>query len=382
MQFVSAKNVKEGMCVAEDVRDPQGRTLIARGQKLGLHHIARLRKFQIESLFIDPNHGEAVVKPTKSELREQCEQALKSSFGQVQQEFAAKRIAIDAKAIHSAADNLIQALLRSKNPLVTLLDVSTSSDRMLQHSVNTTVLATVLAIDLYVPEPMLHDLTVAMLCHDVGMIFLPDALSQKTTPPTMEEIGLLRQHSQMGTEHLVRSEAVSAIAANIILRHHESLDGSGYPQGIGGDKLSLLMRIASVVEAYDSLTSARFGIPAVLPDVALSYLLSNIGTRFAKEVVLALCKKIALYPEGIAVQLNTGEVGVVAGTLPKAPMRPVILLHRDHRGNALKDPLVVDLSQDTRRSIMRSAINMPELLAQRDRLEAPKPPDPIYASVG
>lgn len=382
MQFVSSQNVKEGMCVAEDVRDPQGRTLIARGQRLGLHHIARLRKFHIEMLFIDPKNGEQVEKPTKSELRDQCEKALQSSFGQVQKEFAAKRIALDLKSIHSAADNLVTALMKSKSPLVTLLDVSTSSDRMMQHSVNTAVLATTLAIDLYIPEAMLHDLAVAMLCHDVGTIFLPDELVQKTTLPTPEEIALLRQHPKLGTEHLLRSAAVSSVAANIILKHHEALDGKGYPTGASGDKLSQLMRIASVVETYDSITSTRFGIPAVLPDVALSYLLSHIGTWFAKDVVLALSRKIALYPEGIAIQLNSGEVGVVAGTLPKAPMRPTVLLSMDHRGNPLKDPLIVDLSQDTRRSIMRSASTLPELMAMKDRLEAPRPPDPLYASLG
>ncbi|HLK60163.1 MAG TPA: HD domain-containing phosphohydrolase [Chthonomonadaceae bacterium] len=370
------------MCVAEDVRDPQGRTLIARGQRLGLHHIERLRKFHIEALFIDPRNGEAVVKPTKSELREECEKALQASFGNLQKEFKEKRVALDTAAIKAAANSLVDALMKSKNPLVTLLDVSTSSDRMMQHSVNAAILSTVLAIDLHVPEAMLHDMAVAMLCHDVGFIFLPDELLQKATPPVASEVAILRQHIQLGTEHLVRSEAISSVAANIVLRHHEALDGSGYPAGASGDKLPLLTRVANVVETYDSLTSPRLGIPAVLPDVALSYLLTHTGTKFAKDVVLALSKRIALYPEGIAVQLNTGEAGIVAGTLPKAPMRPTVLVQVDHRGNKLKDPMIVDLSQDTRRSIMRSAATLPELLAMRDRLEAPKPPDPVYASLG
>jgi HD-GYP domain-containing protein (c-di-GMP phosphodiesterase class II) len=382
MQFVSARDVREGMCVAEDVKDPQGRILIARGQRLGTHHIVRLRKFGIESVFIDPNNGEGADKPVNSELRKQCVQILSTSCSKLTQEFSAKKINLDANAIKSATDNLIDALMRSKDPLVVLLDVSTSSDRLMQHAVNTAVLATVLGIDLHLPENMLKDLAAAMLFHDVGMIFLPDGLGQKTEPLTPEEMETLQKHPQLGFEHLVRTDALSSVAANIVLRHHELLDMTGYPNCLGGDKLSLLIRIAAVVETYDSLTSARFGRPAVLPDAAFSYILGHAGRKFAPEVVVALTKHIALYPKGTAVQLNTGECGVVAGTLPKAPMRPVVLIHIDNRGKQLKEPLIVDLVADTKRAVARSAPTLPQLLQIREKAIPPMTVDPAYANLG
>lgn len=380
MQFVAARDLREGMCVAEDVKDAYGRTLIARGQRLGLHHIVSLRRFRVESLFIDPRGGETVEKPTQSELRRQCEEVLRSSRDQLTKNFTEKRIALDTQSIQAIADKLVEALVKSKNPLVTLLDVSSSSDHLMQHSVNTSVLALALAIDLRVPEPMLNDLAVAMMFHDIGMIFLPDELSRKTTPLTAEEVETLRQHPHLAADHLLRANAVSSVAANLILSHHEHLNGSGYPQKLAGDKLSVLMRIMHVTEIYDTLTTPHFGHPAVLPDAAISYLLSNIGTLFAKEVVLALCKRVALYPPGIAVRLNSGEYGVVAGVLATAPMRPVVLLHTDNKGKRLKDPMIVDLAQEQRRAIMQSGTCLDTLIESKDRSQLPI--DPVLANLG
>src|SRR5438128_30962 len=140
MQFVASRDVREGMCVAEAVCDPQGRTLIARGQRLGSHHIARLRKFRIEAIFIDPTHGENVEKPTRSDLREQCEEVLSVSCDKLKSDLSARGLMLDTRTIQKVMDRLVQALLASKDPLVTLLEMSAGSDRLLQHSVNVTVL--------------------------------------------------------------------------------------------------------------------------------------------------------------------------------------------------------------------------------------------------
>ena len=382
MQFVSLQNIKEGMCVAEDVRDTQGRTLIARGQRIGLHHITRLRKFRVEALFIDPNNGEGTVAPTKSELRDRCIETLKTSFSDLTKELENKRIALDTRAIEDVTDRLVEALLQSKKPLVTLIDINAGPDKLMQHSVNTAVLAIVLAIDLHVPAPMLRDLAVAMLFHDAGMMFLPDALLAKTGALTAQEVQTLRQHVHLGSAHLLQSGSISNVAANIILNHHETLEGSGYPKGTCGDKLSLLMRIAHVAEVYDTLTTGRPWMPPVLPDVAISYFISHAGRLFAREVVIALCQRIALYPNGTAVQLNSGECGLVAGTLPKAPTRPAVLLHYDYRGNALKSPMIVDLMTDLQRTVVRSASTLKELLQARNGELTMRPVDPMLANLG
>src|SRR5262245_20418732 len=129
MQFVASNDVKEGMYVAADVRDDYGRTLIGRGQRIGQHHIVRLRKFKISSIFIDPNDSENIEKPSKSAIRMQCEQVLQTSIARTTQQFAGKRLAVDPIEIKAATDCLVDALMQSKNPMVTLSDIDCSGDR-------------------------------------------------------------------------------------------------------------------------------------------------------------------------------------------------------------------------------------------------------------
>ena len=382
MQFVASRDAREGMCVAEDVCDANGRVLIARGQRLGVHHLVRMRRFRIRSFFIDPTNGETVVKKTRADLREECQQVLGDALGQLRREFATKRVRLDAASINTATDNLLNALMKAKKPLVTLCDVSASSDRLLQHSVNVAVLGIVLAVDLRLPQDLLHDLAVALLFHDVGMIFMPDALVYASRPPTPAQVSTLEQHARLGFEHLVHSEAVSHAACGLILRHHERLDGSGYPQCALGEQLSLPARIVAVAEAYDSLTSLHLGVPAVLPDAAISHIIGRAGTQFAPDVAVALARRIALYPVGTAVQLTTGECGLVAGLLPDMPHRPIILAHTDHRGRTLPQPLIVDLTSDKDRGILRAAPTLDALKQSRRPDYTPPTIDPLYANLG
>lgn len=347
-----------------------------------MHHIIRMRKFRIRSIFIDPANGESVVKPTRSDLREQCRQVLGEACAKLQQEFANKKVVLDAATIKTTTDSLLHALSRANKPLVTLCNVGASSDRLLQHSVNVAVLGIVLALDLRAPRDLLHDLGIALLFHDTGMIFLPNALQYSMTPPTLQQCAEIEHHAQLGFEHLVHSQAVSQTACGLILRHHERLDGSGYPQHLRGDKLSLLACIIAVAEAYDSLTGPRFGIPPVLPDAAISYIISHADTLFERQVAVALCKRIALYPVGAAVQLTTGEYGIVAGLLPDKPHRSVVLVHLDRCRVALKQPLVVDLTGDRDRGILRSAATLPELLQVKSQDYVPPAVDPRYANIG
>ena len=273
MQFVVSRNAREGMCVAEDICDAHGRILIARGQKLGNHHLIRLRKFRIRAIFIDPQRGETVVKATRSDLRNQCQKSLSDACDQIRQKPAAGKAQLDTAAILAAADSMIAALKKGKKAHVTLRNVGLDDDRLLEHSVNVTVLGILIGLDMRLPADMLRDLTVALLFHDIGMIFLPDEVLNNTQAPTPAQISLIAEHPQMGYEHLVRTEAFSEDICALVRCHHERLDGSGYPQSLRAGKISTLAQIMAVVETYVSLTSARLGVSAVLPDAAITYLI-------------------------------------------------------------------------------------------------------------
>jgi putative two-component system response regulator len=94
------------------------------------------------------------------------------------------------------------------------------------------------------------------LLHDIGKISIPDAILNKPGPLTDEEYEIVKQHPAQGVKMI---EALRSLADVIpmIRWHHERLDGSGYPDGLSGGEIPLLVRILSIADSYDAMASAR-----------------------------------------------------------------------------------------------------------------------------
>lgn len=122
------------------------------------------------------------------------------------------------------------------------------------------------------------------LVHDVGKLEVPDAILNKPGPLTKEERKAIESHPVIGYELCARLGFMAPELA-VIRSHHERLDGAGYPDGLGGDKIPLLVRILSVIDVWDALTSARAYRPAWPEAEALEYLQQNQGTQFDPQLV-------------------------------------------------------------------------------------------------
>ena len=94
------------------------------------------------------------------------------------------------------------------------------------------------------------------LLHDIGKISIPDAILNKPGPLTVEEYDVVKQHPEQGA-HIVEPLASVREAIPLIRWHHERLDGLGYPDGLRGEQIPLLVRILAVSDVYDSLASDR-----------------------------------------------------------------------------------------------------------------------------
>ena len=127
---------------------------------------------------------------------------------------------------------------------------------------------------------------VAATLHDVGKACIPDHILTKPGPLNPEEWATMQTHAQEGHALLSHSRSrVHTLGAQVALEHHERWDGSGYPQGLAGNAISLAGRIAAVADVLDSLVCASCYKPAwPLPD-ALNYLLAQSGTHFDPQLV-------------------------------------------------------------------------------------------------
>jgi putative nucleotidyltransferase with HDIG domain len=122
------------------------------------------------------------------------------------------------------------------------------------------------------------------LLHDIGKIGVPDAVLTKPGPLDDEEWEAMRRHPLVACAILDGVE-LSPTVISMVRSHHENLDGTGYPDHLMGDELSLPARIARVADAFDAMTSDRPYRDALSLTVARAELRRNVGTQFCPVIV-------------------------------------------------------------------------------------------------
>jgi|GEM_PF-6382933 len=128
------------------------------------------------------------------------------------------------------------------------------------------------------------------LLHDLGKIGIRDEILLKKGPLTPEEREIMNSHVDIGYQ-MVRNIPFLTRATSVIRYHHERYDGTGYPDGLGGEGIPLLARIFSVADAYDAMTSSRPYRPAPLDHAtALQVVRNGAGTQFCPKVVDVFCQ--------------------------------------------------------------------------------------------
>jgi HD-GYP domain-containing protein (c-di-GMP phosphodiesterase class II) len=139
------------------------------------------------------------------------------------------------------------------------------------------------------PQDKIEGIRIASLVHDIGKISLPAEILNKPTKLTEIEFNLIKDHSQTGYD-ILKSIEFSWPIAQIILQHHERLDGSGYPQGLKGEDILLEAKIIGVVDVVEAMSSHRPYRPALGIDAALEEITQKKGILYDPEVVDACTK--------------------------------------------------------------------------------------------
>jgi diguanylate cyclase (GGDEF)-like protein len=135
------------------------------------------------------------------------------------------------------------------------------------------------------------DLAYAARVHDVGKVFVPDAILNKNGPLTEDEFYLMKYHAHMGAE-ILSTIPGGEILQKALEHHHEAFDGSGYPQGLRGEQIPLWARILAVADAYVNMTSDHPFATARTAEQALSELEKGSGTRYDGMLVRLLSRQM------------------------------------------------------------------------------------------
>jgi putative two-component system response regulator len=127
--------------------------------------------------------------------------------------------------------------------------------------------------------------------HDIGKVCIPDAILHKPGPLTAAEWELVKQHPVKGEEICGEMKSLQPVLP-IIRGHHERWDGSGYPDGLRGDRIPLSARILQLADIYDALTTARPYKPALPPAEALGVLTQEAARGWRDPDLVSVFKDL------------------------------------------------------------------------------------------
>ena len=195
-----------------------------------------------------------------------------------------EEIEADSQVLQAALDGVIQALAAT---------IETRDPYTAGHQQRVAELAGAIAREMGVPTVQQEAIRVASLLHDIGKISVPAEILSKPSKLTEVEFALIKAHSSVAHGILEKLDFPWPIA-EIVLQHHERLDGSGYPHGLKGDAALLEARIITVADVVEAMSSHRPYRPALGIDAALHEISAQKGTLYDSTIVDAC---LALFNE-------------------------------------------------------------------------------------
>jgi len=224
-------------------------------------------------------------------------------------------------------NDIVDKLLSDDNVTLHLMNGKSEFEDIYFHSLNVSVIAMMIAKAKMLSAEEIKEVAFASLFHDMGKVKVPTAILRKPTALTDPEKNYLKLHTKYGLEIAANMDSFPESARTVIAQHHETNDGSGYPDGLKGDQIDQLTQIVSVANAYDNLCHSNVVAEQKIPYVALSHLYKNCKHLYNHENLSLLIKFMGIYPPGTVVQLSNDMVGLVISVNAKNILFPNVLIY-------------------------------------------------------
>lgn len=348
MKRIKVDEIKGDEILARDIVTDAGYPLMMSGTPIRKEYIEKLKNLSIHYVYIEEKIVEQEIlgkeiyidEVIETKIKVQCQQRVKETI-----ELYASYGIEQLTPIISIADCIISDVLQQPELVYNICGIRERDEATFAHSVNVCAMSVLIAIRMKIPEEKIKDIAIGCLLHDIGITYYANLAEIDEAEVTEETWEDYKKHVIYGYSLVSSEDWITSGAKEIILGHHERLDGSGYPFGLSGSKIKKSNRIVAVCDTFDRMV---YGVSGKKYKVfeAIDFIVSKAEFLFDKSVVEVFLDTVAAYPNGSIVTTNRGDKAIVVRQNRKCPTRPVIRKINEVQGATVIGAEEINLIED------------------------------------
>lgn len=249
----------------------------------------------------------------------------------------------DFGAIDDAAAALVESVIENPDAAMLVSRMRSEHRSTYEHGLKCALNLLALGRHLGFPKEELVHLAMIGMLADIGKTRIPRDILDKPGLLTTQEYDTVKTHVALGLETLHKGLALDPKVAQGIAEHHERMDGSGYPAGLTGERISIYGRMAGIADCFAALVTERPHAAALSPQDALLRMYEWSRTLLHEALLEQLVQAIGVFPVGSLVELSTGEVALVTEQNRIRRLEPRVLIVAGPDKTALDAPIERDL---------------------------------------
>lgn len=231
---------------------------------------------------------------------------------------------INVETLWPLVSSITASVERHSGAIMGVTRIKERHEYTYMHSVAVCGLMINLARHMKLDPTLHHAIGMAGLLHDIGKARVPPSLLDKPGALTPDEMAVMHKHCEFGHDMLINNdEKLPDIVLDVVLHHHERLDGSGYPDAKAGSNVSQYARMTAICDTYDALTSDRPYKEAWSPAEAIEWMVEQTNL-LDQEILSVFSGMIGIFPVGSMVRLQSNRLAVVLDNPEADPATPPV----------------------------------------------------------